>query len=76
MAQHYKRQETDDFLRKLTDTDNANDLALPVNTPAQAEFLLHRLEQAAGSIGLYVNANKTFMCFKQEGAIYFKVIGL
>ena len=28
---------------------------------------MHSLEQAAGSIGLYVNANNTeFMCFKQE----------
>ena len=32
--------------------------------------LLHSLKQAAGGIGLNLNANKTeFMCFKQEGAI-------
>ena len=33
----------------------------------KAECLLHRLEQAAGGIGLYVNANKTeYMSFKQK----------
>ena len=36
-----------------------DDLAFQANTPAQAEFLLHSLEQAARGIGLYVEANKT-----------------
>ena len=35
-----------------------------------AESLLHTLEQVAGSIGFYVNANKTkFMCFELKEAI-------
>ena len=34
------------------------------NTPTQAESPLHSLEQAAGGIGLHVNANKMeYMCF-------------
>ena len=34
-------------------------------TPAKAKSLLHNLEQAAGDIGIYVNANKTdFICFR------------
>ena len=51
-----------------TDADYADDIALLANTPAQAESLLHRLERAAGGIGLYVNADKTeYMCFNQRG---------
>ena len=42
-----------------------HDLALLTDTLAQVESLLHHLEQAAGDIGLQVNANKTeFMYFK------------
>ena len=42
----------------------------PTNRPVQAESLLYNREQAAGDIGLYMNANKIeFMCFKQEGAL-------
>ena len=45
-------------------------LALLANTPAPAKYLLYRLEQAARSIGPYVNSDKTeFMCFNQDGAI-------
>ena len=40
---------------------------LLANTPVLIECLLHSLKQAAGDIGLYVNANKTE--FKWEGAI-------
>ena len=48
----------------MTEVDHS---ALLTNTPAQAKSLLHRLEQAAGGIGFYVNANKTeFMCFKHK----------
>ena len=43
----------------IMDVDYANDIALLANTPAQAESLLHSLEQAAGTIGLHVNADKT-----------------
>ena len=43
-----------------------DDLALHANTPAQAEPLLHSLEQAARDT---VNSDKTeFMYFKQNGA--------
>ena len=50
--------------------DNTDDRMLHAHTPAQAKSLLHSLEQAAGGIGVYVNANKTdFMCFNQDGAI-------
>ena len=42
-------------------------IALLANTPTQAESLLHSLEQTAGSIGFYVNANKTeYICFNRE----------
>ena len=43
----------------FTDADYADDIAILANTPDQAETLLHSLEQAAASIGLYVNAHKT-----------------
>ena len=41
-----------------------------MNTPAQAETMLHSLEWAAAAIGLYVNADKMeSMCFNQRGDI-------
>ena len=44
--------------------------AILANTPDQAETLLHSLERAAASIGLYVNAHKTeYMCYNQTGDI-------
>ena len=53
----------------IRDPDYADDIAILVNTPAQAEFRLLSLELASGSIGLHVNANKTeYKCFKREGA--------
>ena len=42
----------------ITDVNYADDLALLANTPTQAESQLHSPEQAAGGIGLHVNANK------------------
>ena len=40
------------------------------NKSAQAEFLLHCLEWAAGGIGLHVNVDKKeCMCFNQRGNI-------
>ena len=52
----------------ITNADYADDIALLANTPAQAETLLHNLEQAAAGIGLHVNADKTeYMCFNQRG---------
>ena len=53
-----------------TDADYADNIPLLANTPAQAETLLHSLEQAAAGTGLHVNANKTeYMCFNQTGDI-------
>ena len=41
-----------------------------VNTPNQAETLLHDLERAAAGIGLHVNAHKTeYMRYNQPGDI-------
>ena len=52
--------------KTITDAD----IALPANTPAQAETLLHSLERAAAGIGLHFNAHKTeYMCFNQSGDI-------
>ena len=54
----------------ITDADYTDDLALLALIPTLAKFLPHSLEQAPGSIGLHVNANKReHMCFKREGAI-------
>ena len=67
----WQRKEAEDTLHKqFTDVDYADDIALLTNTPAQAETLLHSLEQAAAGIGLHVNAYKTkYMCFNQRGDI-------
>ena len=40
----------------ITDVDYTDDIALLANTSAQAETLLHSLEQAAASRGHHVNA--------------------
>ena len=53
-----------------TDVDYADNIALPANTPAKAEILLHSLERPAAGLGLHVNADKTeYMCFNQRGDI-------
>ena len=55
----------------MKDAGYTDNLVLLANTPAQAGFLQHGLEQAAGGIGFYVNAIKTeLICFKQERAIF------
>ena len=52
----------------ITDVNYTDDIALLANSPAQAETLLHNLEQAAAGIGLHVNIHKTeYMCFNQTG---------
>ena len=52
----------------ITDADYADNLALLVNTPAQAKSLL---ELAVRSIGFYVNSDKIlFMGFSEDGAIF------
>ena len=56
--------------KTITDADYANDIVILVNTPNQAETLLHRLERAAAGIGLHVNAHKTeYVSFNQTGDI-------
>ena len=40
--------------KTITDADYADDLALLVNTPNQAEALLHSLERAAAGIGFHI----------------------
>ena len=55
----------------ITDADYADDIAIPANTPKQAEILLHSLERAAAGIGLHVNAQKTeYVCYNQTGDIF------
>ena len=52
----------------ITDADYADDIALLANTPTQAKFLLHSLEQSTEWIGFQVDAEKTeYMCFNREG---------
>ena len=54
----------------ITDADYTDDIALLANAPAQAETLLHSLEQAAAGKGLHVNAYKMeYMSFNQKGNI-------
>ena len=55
-------------IQTIMDADYANDIALLVNTPAQAKTLLHSLERAAAGIGLHINADMMeYMCFNQRG---------
>ena len=56
--------------KTITDADYADDIAIMVNEPAQAEILLHSLQRSAVGIGLHVNAHKTeCMCFNKTGDI-------
>ena len=68
VALHWKRQEADDTPSKtITHADYANDKALLANFPAEAEPLLHSLEQTAGDIGPPVNADKKeYICLNQR----------
>ena len=43
----------------MTDADYTDNLALLANTPLHAKCLLHNLDQAARSIGLNVNTDKS-----------------
>ena len=52
-----KRQEADDTpTETMMGADYTDDKALLVSTPIQTESLLRSLEQAAGGIGLHMNA--------------------
>ena len=42
----------------ITDADYADDIVLLVNTPTQAESLLHSQERAVNDINLHVNIDK------------------
>ena len=45
----------------------ADGITLQANTPSQAKYLLHILKQAAGGIGLHVNADKIdYMGFNKK----------
>ena len=56
--------------KTITYADNADDIAILANAPAQGETLLHSLERAAAGIGLHVNAHKTeYMCLNKKGDI-------
>ena len=50
----------------IMDADYTGDIALLANTPAQAETLLHTLEEAAAGIGLHVNADKNMCALIKE----------
>ena len=54
----------------MSNADYGDYIGLLLNTPAQAESLLHSLQQAASGIDFYGNANKTeFIRFNQDGTI-------
>ena len=56
--------------KTITDADYPDDITILVNTPNQAETLLHNLQRAAAGIGLHVKAHKTeYMCYNQTGDI-------
>ena len=56
--------------KTITDTDNADDIAILGNTSNQAETRLNSLERAAIGTGLLVNGHKTeYMCYNQTGDI-------
>ena len=51
----------------ISDMEYTDDIALLVNTPTQAESLLHCVEQTVGGIGHHVNVDKTeCMCFNER----------
>ena len=65
-----KARSRRDSSETITDADYTDHIAFLANGPAQIESLLQSLEQAAGDIGLYVNANKTeYMCYNRDGTI-------
>ena len=67
---HIKKKKRQYPTESMIDEGYANNLALLAKRPAQAESLLHILEQAVGGISLYVNANKTeYIYFKQDSKI-------
>ena len=51
------------LVKTMTNADYADDLVILTNASTLPESLLYSLEQAAGGIGLYVNANKRVCIF-------------
>ena len=47
----------------ITEADYKDEVSLVTHAPTQAESILHSREQAAGSISLYLNSNKTECMF-------------
>ena len=48
----------------IKDVDNRDDQAFLANTPAQAKYLLHNIEQAASNTDFYMNSEKIdIRCF-------------
>ena len=67
---NYFKENSRFFYSSFLYADYADDIAILVNAPAQAETLLHSLERAAAGIGLHVNARKTeYICYNQTGEI-------
>ncbi|XP_047480157.1 uncharacterized protein LOC125032815 [Penaeus chinensis] len=57
----------------ITVTDFADDIALLSDTIDDATTLLHKVEEAAQEIGLYINESKTeYICFGETGQIVAK----
>ena len=50
-------------METFTDANYSDDLELLANTPAQAEFLLHNMEQVARGNGPYMNSDKRKFMF-------------
>ena len=67
----WQRKEAGKYLvLTITDADCADDIALRANSLAQAESLLHSMEQSADGISVHVNVDKIkYMCFNQRGNI-------
>ncbi|XP_047494979.1 uncharacterized protein LOC125043070 [Penaeus chinensis] len=58
---------------KITDMDFADDIALLSDASDDAATLLHKVEEAAQEIGLYINESKTeYICFGETGQIVAK----
>ena len=56
--------------KTITTADYTDDIVIMVNTPNQAETLLHSLERATAGIDPYVNAHEAeYMCFNQTSYI-------
>ena len=68
---HEKAKNRQDSAETLTDTEYIDDLSFLANTPAQAEFLLHRLEKTARGIVVYMNLDK-----KKSSCVLIKMVSL